>query len=274
VRILVTGHAGKIGRAVHDRLVARGDTVVGFDVAEGDDLLDFAAVTRAAEGCEAVIHLAALAHDTAGSPEDIMAVNVLGTWHVLLAAEAAGATRVAHFSSTQALGISEGEHLPDYFPVDDRHPRRAMRPYGLSKRLGEEMCDGFTARTGIPTISLRPVAVWDDADRAQVAASRQEYPSSEWQPFWEYGSWVDVEDVAAAALLAVDVPFQGHHRALLCASDISASAPSLEMAARLTPGVPVRDPARYDADPWRSLIECTVAEDVLGWRPVRRWGDR
>jgi UDP-glucose 4-epimerase len=55
------------------------------------------------------VHLAALAHDSAGSPEQIMAVNVLGTWHVLLAAEAAGAGRVVSFSSAQVFGIAEGE---------------------------------------------------------------------------------------------------------------------------------------------------------------------
>jgi dTDP-4-dehydrorhamnose reductase len=94
-----------------------------------------------------------LAHDTAGSPEQIMAVNVLGTWHVLLAAEAAGATRVIHFSSAQALGIAEGERLPDYFPVDDAHPRRAIRAYGLSKCLAEDLCAGFTARTGTERVA-------------------------------------------------------------------------------------------------------------------------
>jgi nucleoside-diphosphate-sugar epimerase len=67
---------------------------------------------------------------------------------------------VVHFSSVQALGISEGERLPDYFPVDDEHPRRAMRPYGLSKRLAEDLCEGFTARTGIATLSLRPLLGW------------------------------------------------------------------------------------------------------------------
>ena len=77
-----------------------------------------------------------------------MAVNVLGTWHVLLAAEAAGAARVICFSSAQVFGIAEGERLPDYFPVDDAHPRRAMRPYGLSKRLAEDLCEGFTAGPG------------------------------------------------------------------------------------------------------------------------------
>jgi nucleoside-diphosphate-sugar epimerase len=50
-----------------------------------------------------------VAHDTAGSPEDIMAVNVLGTWHVLLATEAAGAGRVVYFSSSGTrLGPGEG----------------------------------------------------------------------------------------------------------------------------------------------------------------------
>lgn len=55
-----------------------GHAVVGFDLVEGADLLDLAAVTRAAAGSAAIVHLGALAHDTAGSPEQIMAVNVLG----------------------------------------------------------------------------------------------------------------------------------------------------------------------------------------------------
>jgi len=38
---------------------------------------------------------------------------------------AAGASRVICCSSAQVFGIAEGERLPDYFPVDDAHPRRA-----------------------------------------------------------------------------------------------------------------------------------------------------
>ena len=99
-----------------------------------------------------------------------MAVNVLGTWHVLLAAEAAGVGRVVYFSSGQVFGIAEGERLPDYFPVDDAHPRRAMRPYGLSKCLAEDLCAGFTARTGIPSVSLRPAWVLDPGMYQQIEA--------------------------------------------------------------------------------------------------------
>jgi UDP-glucose 4-epimerase len=274
VHVLVTGHRGKVAGPLVEHLERCGHAVVGFDLADGADLLDLGAVKRAAAGAVAIVHLGALAHDTAGSPEEIMAVNVLGTWHVLLAAEAAGVSRVVHFSSVQALGIAAGERLPDYFPVDDDHPRRSTRPYGLSKRLSEDLCEGFTARTGTPTVSLRPVWVWGSETYAQVDQRRRAEPQSEWQPFWEYGAFIDVRDVAAAVEQALEVPLSGHHRALLCAADISASAPSLELAGRLAPGVPVRDPGRYEADPWRALLDCSVAEAVLGWRPRYRWSER
>jgi nucleoside-diphosphate-sugar epimerase len=245
--------------------------VAGFDLAGGADVLDLPALRRAARGCAAIVHLAALAHDSAGSPEQIMAVNVLGTWHVLLAAEAAGATRVISFSSAQVFGIAEGERLPDYFPVDDVHPRRAARPYGLSKRLGEDLCAGFTSRTGIATVCLRPVAVWDQARYGQVRDQWRARPRSEWEPYWEYGAFVDVRDVAAAVGQALTVPLAGHHRVLLCAARIAATAPSLELAARLAPQVPVTDSGRYRADPWAALIDCAAAATTLSWWPAHQW---
>jgi nucleoside-diphosphate-sugar epimerase len=274
VRVLVTGHRGKIGRWVARELERRGHAVVGFDLAEGSDLLDLAAVERAAADTAAVVHLGALAHDKAGRPERIMAVNVLGTWNVLLAAEAAGADRVIHFSSVQALGIAEGERAPDYFPVDDGHPRRAMRPYGLSKRLAEDLCRGFSELTGITTVSLRPVAVWGPERYEHVRALRAGDPSTEWRPFWEYGAFVDVRDVVTAVGAALDLPLPaGHHRALLCALDACGSAPSLELAGRFAARVPIRDPERYQADPHRSLIDCSVAERILGWAPRHTWAE-
>ena len=236
--------------------------------------MDLAAVTSAARGRAAIVHLAALAHDTAGSPEQIMAVNVLGTWHVLLAAEAARVTRVICFSSAQVFGVAEGERQPDYYPVDDDHPRRAMRPYGLSKVLAEDLCQGFTARTGIATVCLRPVAVWGEDRYSRVEDRWRSEPRSEWEPFWEYGAFVDVRDVAAAVDLALMVPVTGHHRVLLCAGDIAATGLSLELAARLTPRVPVADLGRYQADPRAALFDCSAAAAALGWRAAYLWSGR
>jgi UDP-glucose 4-epimerase len=274
VRILVTGHRGHVGAPVAAHLERLGHDVAGFDRADGDDLLDAAAVRRAAEGCAAVVHLGALAHDTAGSPEDIMAVNVLGTWHVLLAAGAAGAGRVIAFSSAQVLGIAEGERLPDYLPVGDAHPRRAARPYGLSKVLAEDLCAGFTARAGIPTVSLRPVMVWDPGMYQRTEARWRADPDSEWTPFWELGAFVDVRDVATAVQQALTVPLAGHHRALLCAADIAATRPGLDIAARLAPAVPVRGPGSFQRDPRRALVDCSAAARLLGWQPRYTWAGR
>lgn len=254
-----------------DHLRDAGYVVIGFDRTEGADLLDLAALRRAAASCAAIVHLGALAHDSAGSPDQIMAVNVLGTWHVLLAAEAAGVARVVHFSSAQVLGIAQGERLPAYFPIDDALPRLAMRPYGLSKLLTEDLCQGFTARTGIPTVALRPFAVWAPEHYQKTWDRWRAEPRSEWEPYWEFGAFVDVRDVATAVEAALTAPLEGHHRALLCAADIAATGSALELAARLASDVPVNDQARYSADPWCALVDCTVAGRVLGWQPVHGW---
>jgi nucleoside-diphosphate-sugar epimerase len=223
VQVLVTGHRGSIGATVTEHLRRRGYAINGFDVADGDDLLDLDARTRAAGECAAIVHLGALPRDTAGPPEKIMAVNVLGTWHALLAAEEARASRVVHFSSAQVFGFAEGEGSPDYFPVDDHHPRRAKRPYGLSKRLAEDLGQAFSERTGLPSVCLRPVWVCHPEDYKRVEEQRRADPSSEWEPYWARGGFVDVRDVADAVARALEVPLEGHHRAILCAADIAGS---------------------------------------------------
>src|SRR5690242_581696 len=203
-----------------------------------------------------------------------MAVNVLGTWHVLLAAEAAGVGRVVHFSSGQVFGIAEGERLPDYFPVDDAHPRRAIRPYGLSKCLAEDLCAGFTARTSIPTVALRPAWVWDPGMYRQIEAQWEDDPASEWTPTWELGQFIDIRDVADAVQRALDTPLTGHHRLLLCAADIAATEPSLAMISRFAPTVPLRDEHAFSRQPTRAVFDSSAAIRLLGWHPRYRWSTR
>lgn len=156
-------------------------------------------------GCAAVVHAGALSHDSAGSPVDIVTTNVLGTWHVLAAAEECGLSRVVYFSSAQVFGFAEGEGSPAYLPVDDNHPVRASRPYGMSKRLAEEMCQAWTTRTGVPTIVLRPVLILDDQSLAGYSPQTA-----------ELGAFVHVDDVVAATLLALTADLDGHHRLTLC----------------------------------------------------------
>jgi UDP-glucose 4-epimerase len=204
-RVLLTGSSGGIGRAVRSVLTDEGWDVRPFDLAGGQDLRDPRAVLEAVRGCSAVVHAGALAHDTAGSPTDIVATNVLGTWHVLAAAEQCGVSRVVYFSSAQVFGFAEGEGTPVYLPVDDDHPVTASRPYGMSKRLAEDMCQAWTTRTGIATIVLRPVMVLNDHSLAAYSADTS-----------ELSAYVHVDDVAAATVLALTADLRGHHRVTLC----------------------------------------------------------
>src|SRR5215831_14845341 len=153
---------------------------------------DAKAVADAARGAQVIVHAAGLADDRNGSPADIMSINLLGTWNALLAAEANQIPRVIYFSSGKALGMLERN--PDYLPMDDDHRGLPTRPYGLSKWLSEEMCAAFTQRTGIDTICLRPVAVFD-AEGYAKALSTPAKPATA-GTVWHLGVHIDVRDVA------------------------------------------------------------------------------
>jgi len=280
--VLLTGSRGRLGPAIAAALTAAGHEVRGFDLIDGGDIRDAAAVRRAATGAGLIVHAAGLADDRGGNPADVMAVNLLGTWNVLLAAEAAHIRRVVHFSSGKALGMLERDS--DYLPMDDDHRGLPGRAYGLSKWLSEEMCAAFTARTGVDTLCLRPVAVFDEEGYArsmgsagQAKPATQRPAAEQAQPAggsWHMGVHIDLRDVAAATLAAVNTPYRGHLRALLCASDIADRRPTLELVAERLPHVPWRGGPEFTRDPYRSLVDTSRAERALGFRPQYRWPGR
>ena len=267
-RILVAGSNGLIGAAVAARLTAEGFVVVPFDVVDGHDVIDAADVRRAAEGCTAIVN-AAGGHRPGVEPgASVVTHNVTGNWNMLDAARHWGIGRVVTFSSVNALGCFRGEGPPAYFPIDDDHPIRPPTAYGQSKRLVEELCRCFTATTGIATIVFRPPAVVGPARWRKYAALLAADPAAEWTPFWEYGAWIDVRDLADAVLAALHCPDPGHITALVIADDMAADEPAHAMATRLLPDVPWRGP--LDA---AVLVRNDVARTALGWRPTRRWGE-
>jgi nucleoside-diphosphate-sugar epimerase len=269
VTVLVTGHRGRLGGAIVQALERGGHKVRGFDLGDGHDVRDFPAVQRAADQATTIVHIGGIAGDRPAAPEEIMAANLLGTWNVLLAAESQRVHRVIYFSSGKALGMLERD--PKYLPMDDAHPGLPSLPYALSKWLAEEMCAAFTARTGIDTICLRPVQVFDESSYAATLTA------PEWTPArgpWHLGVHIDVRDVASATLAAVECGARGHERLLLCANDIAARRPTLELLAGILPNVPWRGGPAYRSDPYRSLIDTSRAQRVLGWQPRHGWPGR
>lgn len=268
-RVLVTGDRGRLGRDVVPALERAGHEVRGFDVADGDDLLDAAAVADAVAGCDVVVHLAGITEDRDAPAADVFAVNVTGTWNVLQAARAAEVERVVLASSGKALGMLW--RRPRYLPMDDEHPGAPLRPYGLSKWACEEMCEAFTAETGIATICLRPVLVLDERRWAQVGPGPELPPAR--GTTWHLGAFVDQRDTVEAFALAVACPDPGHVRLLLCADEVGSERPTVALADEHFPGVPWRG-ERPAPDARTALVDCAAARRVLGWRPTCGWSDR
>ncbi len=254
------------------RLRAEGMDVMPFDISTGQDVLDPAAVRAAAEGCGAIVNAAGGGLRGVEPGRGTITLNVTGTWNVLDAARAVGASRVVAFSSVNALGVFRGEAMPDYLPIDDDHPIRPPTAYGQAKRLIEELCRCFTETTGIATIVFRPPAVVGPERHARMQALRDADPAAEWDPFWEYGAWIDTRDLAHAVLAALTVPDIRHFTGLICANDTSSPVPVRELARRLLPEVPWRGPE--PEDPTRVLVRCDRAKAALFWAPRYRWSDR
>ena len=88
MRVYVTGASGFVGRHVVEALRSRGAEVRDERV----DLLDAHALERVMDGCEAVVHIAAL-YSYEAPEEALRRVNVDGTRSVLEAAARAGVRR-------------------------------------------------------------------------------------------------------------------------------------------------------------------------------------
>ena len=165
----ITGAAGFIGSNLVDRLLANGETVVGYDnLTTGKmqfleaaaanphfrfvkgDLLNAAALTGAMKGAAFVFHLAANADVRFGTehPERDLQQNTIATFNVLEAMRTNGVKRLA-FSST---GSIYGE--PQVFPTPEHAPFPLQTSlYGASKLAAEGMiqayCEGFGFQANI-----------------------------------------------------------------------------------------------------------------------------
>jgi dTDP-L-rhamnose 4-epimerase len=125
VRVLLTGGAGFIGRAVHDRLAIAGHPVRIFDreVDGRDDVLDHDRLWVAAAGCEAVIHLAAkvgLGVDICDIDEYALQ-NDVGTAVALRVAAERGISRFVYASSMVVYG--EGSYRCTHHGSERPPPR-------------------------------------------------------------------------------------------------------------------------------------------------------
>ncbi len=157
--ILITGAAGQIGTMLRPRLARPGRILRLLDITDltagpaeevvRASITDMDAMTAASRGASAVIHLAGIA--TEASWEEILQLNIQGTYVAFEAARRAGVPRVIFASSNHAVGFSPRESfpVPDYaFPAPDTY-------YGVAKVAGEALAGLYHDRYGLDTICIR-----------------------------------------------------------------------------------------------------------------------
>jgi nucleoside-diphosphate-sugar epimerase len=167
MRILVTGGTGRIGKATTERLLQNGWDVRVLDRAAGveipgaeyvqGDILDYDSLLNHTRGCDSIIHLAAIPSPYGAPGHDVFQINAAGTFNVFEAAAKLGIKRVVQASSINALGAFYhlGEIHPQYFPIDEAHPRLTTDPYSFSKEVIEDIGDYYWRREGISSVAMR-----------------------------------------------------------------------------------------------------------------------
>jgi uronate dehydrogenase len=158
-RVLITGAAGTIGRALRQGLQGRVGALRLLDLAPlgapgpGEELVtadvrDLEAVTAAMEGVDAAVHLAAIPHED--SFDRIMENNVVGTYNVFEAARKQGCARVVFASSA---------HVTGFYDASERiSPEMPVRPdsfYGVGKACGENLGRLYADKHGLQVACVR-----------------------------------------------------------------------------------------------------------------------
>ena len=175
MKVFVTGAAGFVGSTLVDRLLSRGETVIGYDnfstgqtrfldqarrsdrfsLIEGD-LLDEGALQAACRGCDMVFHLAANADVRFGTqhPRRDLEQNTIATYNVLEAMRRNHIARLA-FSSTGSV-YGEATVIPT--PEDAPFPVQTSL-YGASKVAGEALIASYAEGFGIQATIFRFVSI-------------------------------------------------------------------------------------------------------------------
>lgn len=219
-RIAVTGGSGFIGSHVVDALVEHGHDVVVVDRRDRPhradveyarvDLLDRDGLARALRGAAHVFHLAAFANvdEVHERPVDAMALNVIGTMHVLEAARANDSERV-YLASTvwvynEAPGTRPaGEETPFYL-------NGGGHVYTSSKMAAEMACHNYRTLYGVPYTILRYGIPYGPRMREElliprlIRRARAGLPLEVAGDGSQFRRFLYVEDLARAHLCALD----------------------------------------------------------------------
>lgn len=192
MKVLVTGAAGFIGFHLSQRLLARGDEVVGIDslneyydvnlklarLAQLEKNPDFSFVKLDVADREGmanlfrdqqftrVVHLAAQAgvRYSIENPQAYIDANLVGFGNILEGCRHNKVEHLAYASSSSVYGANEAQPFSEHHNVD--HP---MALYAASKKANELMAHAYSSLYKLPTTGLRFFTVYGPWGRPDMA---------------------------------------------------------------------------------------------------------
>ena len=196
-KLLLTGAAGGLGKALRERLKANctvlrlsdresfGAASAGEEVVLAD-LADAAAVDSMVQGVDAIIHLGGVSVEGPFTP--ILQANILGVFNLYEAARKHGVKRVVFASSNHVTGFYRQNET-----ITADHAPRPDGLYGVSKAFGEDLSRMYFDRYGIETACVRIGSSFPEPrDRRMLA------------------TWLSFDDLHRLITACLTTPILGH----------------------------------------------------------------
>ena len=183
-KALITGATGFIGSHLAELCVQQGFDVISFDrynpnnhwgwLEESDykndmevilgDVRDYDSVSKAMEGCVAVLHLAALIGIPYSyvSPLAYIRTNIEGTYNVLEASKNSNIEQVLVTSTSETYGTAQ------YIPIDEKHPMVGQSPYSSSKIGADQLAISYFKSFETPVKIVRPFNTYGPRQSARA----------------------------------------------------------------------------------------------------------
>jgi UDP-glucuronate 4-epimerase len=297
--ILLTGAAGFIGSHLAERLLARGDEVVGVDnfdpfydraIKERNleqarrapgftfrelDILDTRGLRKLLTPETVVVHLAGKAgvRPSLLDPAGYVRANAAGTQSVIDALREAGGCRFVLGSSSSVYGDDTSAPFREEAPAV--HP---ISPYAASKRAAELLLESQARHFGLKVAGLRFFTVYGPRQRPDLAIHSFTRRISAGEPIVMFGDgseardYTYIDDIVSGVVAAVDWTTAapagmelfnlGGNEAVVLRRMIAEISSALGIEAR------IEQAGRQPGDVRLTSADLSKSGRVLGYRPV------
>jgi UDP-glucose 4-epimerase len=285
MKLLVTGGAGFIGSRIVAQLIEAGNSVRVFDnlstgtsaaVPHGaefieGDIRDAAALEKAVEGNDAVIHLAAqaLVPESVLNPQKSFDINLGGGQNLLEAMRKTGVDRLVHSSTAAVYGT------PVKVPIGEDDPKLPINPYGATKYAFEQLLHAYHAAYGLNVTMFRyfnpygPTESHDPETHAIPNFIKATLAGDPIPLYWNGSQTRDffyVDDIARAHIMGLQK--NGFHTYNLGSGSSIVVRDVVERIFELA-GMhsPINDLGERAGDPQELMADTTRVFKELGWSP-------